>query len=115
MDRLSALIVLACACDNGGDKPSVPASRVDVAKTSQRQGATVEAFCDVHPSADKAAAFAWPASITNAPPAAKTWRWINVWATWCKPCVEEIPRLVRWKSKLAAAGRTVDLAFVSVD
>ena len=41
-----------------------------------------------------------------------TWRWINIWATWCKPCIEEMPRLAKWREKL---GVKYELAFVSVD
>ncbi|MEO8701627.1 MAG: thioredoxin-like domain-containing protein, partial [Kofleriaceae bacterium] len=33
---------------------------------------------------------------------------------WCKPCVEEMPRLQKWRDKLSV-GRKIDLAFVSVD
>jgi thiol-disulfide isomerase/thioredoxin len=79
-----------------------------------QKGASTEAFCDVHYTADKAPAFSWPA-IQNTPAAATSWRWINVWATWCKPCVEEMPRLVKWRDKLAAAGKQVELVFVSID
>lgn len=115
MDRLSALIsVLALVgCEESKTEP--PPSRVNGAKTTKAQGATVDAFCDVHGSASDAKPFAWPALAESPPPAAPSWRWLNIWATWCKPCVEEMPRLVKWKSKLERAGRKIDLAFVSVD
>ena len=29
---------------------------------------------------------------------------LNFWATWCAPCIEEIPMLVRMQEKYAAAG-----------
>ena len=133
MDRLStvtiiarpapAAVVLACAlaataCESKADKPApAPASRTDGAKVSARQSATTEAFCDLHATDDRAAAFRWPelAAGGAAPGAPTTWRWVNVWATWCKPCIEEMPRLAAWRAKLAAAGKQVELAFVSVD
>src|SRR5206468_197663 len=41
--------------------------------------------------------------------------WVNLWATWCKPCVEEMPMIAGWKKDLAAKGKSIDLRFVSVD
>lgn len=43
------------------------------------------------------------------------WVWVNFWAAWCKPCLEEMPRLLGWQQKLRAAGVLIDLAFVSID
>ncbi len=42
-------------------------------------------------------------------------RWVNVWATWCRPCVEEMPMLVEWKDRLRGDGIDVELLFVSAD
>jgi len=98
----------------GGDPPS----RVNASKTTARKGATPEEFCSAYFPPDKGPAFQWPAMAGGAAPpapAAAGWRWINVWATWCKPCVEEMPRLRAWREKLAAAGKPFELAFVSID
>ncbi len=126
MDRLSALIACAlaaaagAACEErkpgaGGDPPS----RVNTARTSARRGTTPEGLCSAHFPAGKGPALRWPALAASsgpAPPAASAgWRWINVWATWCKPCIEEMPRLRTWRDKLAAAGKPFELAFVSID
>jgi thiol-disulfide isomerase/thioredoxin len=40
---------------------------------------------------------------------------VNVWATWCKPCVAEMGMLQTWQGRLAREGRRVDLVFVSAD
>jgi thiol-disulfide isomerase/thioredoxin len=111
-------VVALAACDAKGDKPTgAPPSRTDGAKVAAAKTSTTEAFCDLHAADDKAVAWRWPelAAGSTAPGPATTWRWVNVWATWCKPCIEEMPRLAAWRDKLAAAGRRIELAFVSVD
>jgi len=30
---------------------------------------------------------------------------LNVWATWCKPCIAEMPRITAQRDKLVAAGK----------
>ncbi|HZJ65285.1 MAG TPA: TlpA disulfide reductase family protein [Kofleriaceae bacterium] len=112
-----ALGALAAAACDRTDKPVAPAPRTNVARVSTTQAATTEAFCDRHTTDDRGAVFRWPdlAAGQSAPAAPTTWRWVNLWATWCKPCIEEMPRLLAWRDKLAASGKRVELAFVSVD
>lgn len=43
------------------------------------------------------------------------WIWVNLWAAWCGPCKEEMPRILNFHSRLRTAGVMVDLAFVSLD
>ncbi len=118
MDRLPAL-TLACAlalcgigCADNSAAPAPPASRVDAIKGGAKRGPTIEEFCDKRHVAASAPAFVMPPVTGTAPPAASGWRWINLWATWCKPCVEEIPRLQQWTSRL---GGRVALELLSVD
>ena len=121
MDRLPILIAVLLALAPAGcnEKPSdasAPlASRVDGVKASSGKRRTAADFCDVLPAADKAPAFAMPPLTAAAPAAARGWRWVNFWATWCKPCIEELPLLGRWHERLQKAGRAVELVFVSVD
>jgi thiol-disulfide isomerase/thioredoxin len=41
--------------------------------------------------------------------------WVNFWAAWCKPCKEEIPRLVRFQQEVVKVSPGFKLAFVSLD
>jgi thiol-disulfide isomerase/thioredoxin len=43
------------------------------------------------------------------------WLWINLWAAWCGPCKEEMPRLASFGSRLSESGRDVGMMFVSLD
>jgi thiol-disulfide isomerase/thioredoxin len=45
-------------------------------------------------------------------PTGGRWAWINLWAAWCVPCKEEMPRLLQWQTRLAAS---MSLHFVSLD
>ena len=53
-----------------------------------------------------------PAKVQAAFPAAAKLRVVNIWATWCVPCVAEIPEL---RAVAAALGPEVALAGVSMD
>lgn len=109
----TALATLACKGESGA--PQMQQRVVAV----QDKGATVhgpETFCEAYTPPKKAAAFRYPELLGSTPKAsAGTWRWVNVWATWCKPCIEEIPTLLKWKKELGKEGVNFDLQFLSVD
>lgn len=42
------------------------------------------------------------------------WTWVNLWASWCAPCTDELPRLLDWQRKLGGPA-TVRLVLVSLD
>ena len=113
MDRLplvAALLAASFGCEERSQQPAAPSSRVNAVKAEVAKEASPEDFCDKRYPAASAPAFTWP-TLTAAAPQASGWRWINVWATWCKPCVEEIPRLVGWRDRLGG----LPLVLVSVD
>jgi thiol-disulfide isomerase/thioredoxin len=136
---------LAAGCGDGasggaGDGPGGSAStnastppRVDsiTAAPSTTPDKVLERFCDARPPADGSGAkpFALP-DLSTAMPAPATaggagaaagaatgggWRWLNIWATWCKPCVEEIPMIGRWRERLGGEGVHFDLQLLSID
>jgi thiol-disulfide isomerase/thioredoxin len=126
MDRLPAVarvLALGCgltlwvACDGDSGASANPAGSASrfVAVAKQDDGRTPEAFCDVYAPGPAARPFAAPALADGGKLPGAGWRWINVWATWCKPCVEEMPLLSEWKERLARDGAQVDLVFLSVD
>ncbi len=74
-------------------------------------------FCDSHAAVGQGRAFHMPPldGAAAPPPAAHHLLWLNLWATWCKPCVQELPMIAGWQKQLAAKGKAIDLRFVSVD
>jgi thiol-disulfide isomerase/thioredoxin len=118
VDRLHALTLAlvamtSFACDDAADV--APPSRVVAVPSDPNAGPDVDEFCDVTNAGADAPAMAFPELAGAAPADVRSGRWINVWATWCAPCVEEIPRLVRFRDRLEAEGADVDLVFLSAD
>ncbi len=114
---LSALL----ACDDGKPAAQEAApSRFDSVKHSAGNKAA-SSFCEVSwPAGEKAPHFATPATKplpvkVDGPKSAGGWRWINLWATWCHPCIEEIGLLDRWETSLKKDGIALDLELYSVD
>jgi thiol-disulfide isomerase/thioredoxin len=56
-----------------------------------------------------------PLAGVEAAVAAKGWRWVNAWATWCTPCVEEMGLLTRWRDALKEDGVGVTFELLSID
>jgi thiol-disulfide isomerase/thioredoxin len=120
MDRLPALIALVtvlCACDGGGaaaNSGSVrPQGRVNAVMASNKSIKLGE-LRDIAP--EPARNFTWPELAGPAPARESSkYRWVNVWATWCKPCVEEMPLLQRTFAEWKHQNQNVALTLVSVD
>lgn len=115
LDRLSALSALALllACTEGDKSAPVP-GRV-VAVSQAKKSADEAELCDVR-KGDSAPDFVYPELMGTAPMQQSAgYRWINVWATWCPPCVEELPLLGRMRDQLQKEGSAVELSLLSVD
>jgi thiol-disulfide isomerase/thioredoxin len=71
-------------------------------------------LCDV--SRTTPSEFHWP-KLDAAQPARPNaqYRWVNVWASWCKPCVEELPLLMQTFQSWRAQHHPVELTLLSVD
>ena len=120
MGAACAGLCLATGCEKsggeGGAPPPAAGERVNAVAAGKKKQVTAEEFCDVRPAADAAPALQLPALAEGhtAPPGGR-WRWLNVWATWCKPCVEEMPLLTGWQGSLGGEGTAFDLVFLSAD
>ncbi len=77
----------------------------------------IAGFCDKHWPAGAKPLGAGPAATARngAKAGIGGWRWLNFWATWCKPCLEEMPMLGRWRDGLVKDGVDFTLELWSVD
>lgn len=129
--RVSSFFFAAAACSCAlffvgctDDKPAGPApSRFDGVKRVSNSAQATKSFCEVSwPAGEGARAFTVPVEkpipgyqqpVPGKPMGA--WRWVNLWATWCHPCIEEIGLLGKWHESLKKDGIALDLDLYSVD
>lgn len=132
-----ALAALLMGCSGGGEKApagepkksttvitsrgdSVPEQPASAATAAVPAGNTTGAagFCEklyapgekpFTPPAER------PISGAKAAPPAAGWTWVNLWATWCKPCVEEMDLFGRWKENLQREGKPINVELWSID
>ena len=112
-----AMLALAApACGGGGDAPPPPTrSRVDAVAAQPDKDNKLDAFCEVRSDAAGARTLGWPQMDGEVPASGDGWTWVSLWATWCGPCIEEVPLMRSWEEKLAADGLPVAVQHVSVD
>ncbi|MDQ3032358.1 MAG: TlpA family protein disulfide reductase [Myxococcota bacterium] len=113
---LVAVVLHGCGDDDADIRPegqpeALP-SRVEA--VAPRQEDPAARFCDVSAPAGEGRMLELPPLEGESAPTSG-WRWINVWATWCEPCVEEMPLIARWRERLAADDAAIETFFLSVD
>lgn len=111
---IGGMIAALVACgEQPSNSPPAPEGRVNAVMATGKNASFAD-LCDLAP--EPAKAFAWP-ELTAAPPQPTTarYRWVNVWATWCKPCIEELPLLTRTFREWKTQGHDVELTLLSVD
>jgi thiol-disulfide isomerase/thioredoxin len=84
--------------------------------------AAARAFCERSYPAGGDGARRWAApplrplaGVQEAGAAAPGWRWVNLWATWCAPCLEEMELIGRWRDGFSRDGVPVSFELLSVD
>jgi thiol-disulfide isomerase/thioredoxin len=121
---LPALVFLFLLGCGGGAKQqeAVPSSRVAAVKANPEAAAAAAGkWADVAFAAASAPVMELPAVVPARPGGATPafppdrWVWLNLWATWCGPCVKEMPMMEEWRARLQAEGVPVDLWYLSVD
>lgn len=121
-----AVVVLFGGCKE--EPKGTVTSRFEAVKaaTAQQAGSSGGGFCEkVFPaSGEGARKYARPvlrelpagseAAVVETA-AAGGWTWVNLWATWCEPCRDEMALLGRWKDSLAREGSPFRLELLSAD
>ena len=110
-------LLLLSACDVGKDAPPPPQRFVSV---EVQPKAEAQRLCDTQFPAGGPQFQLPEGSIgdrASAPSPLRSghWTWINLWATWCGPCREEMPLLHTWDGALDTPNRKLDVYFLSLD
>jgi thiol-disulfide isomerase/thioredoxin len=120
VSRVAGAVLLGAALACHPQSGDVPARQRAEVVTQSRAEISAAEWCDVYYAPEKAPALVLPPSVplgTGGALAAKptTWVWLNLWATWCKPCVREMPLVIAFGAHLRDEGMSLSNWFVSLD
>jgi thiol-disulfide isomerase/thioredoxin len=113
-------IVLLPACPNEQAQQEPARTRVD-AVTSDKPKTSAKEWCDVYFETAAAPQLELPAMVPVASEVkpitlpSDRWVWLNLWATWCKPCLRELPLVLGFGRHLQSDGMALDNWFISLD
>lgn len=125
----ATLALFPLACSGEASAPAAPEekiSRTDSVKVAPKSAASADkskppgwGFCEMIYDPGQRP-FTAPAErpIPGAKPVPSEpgrWTYLNLWATWCKPCLEEMGLFARWKEALAKDGLPINLELWSID
>lgn len=117
---LTLVATLAAGCEEKKPDGDAPSRFASVKRDGAAKGAST--FCEKQwPVGEGGKRFSAPAErpipgmAAGTPAKAGAWRWVNLWATWCHPCVEEMGLLARWRDSLTADGVNIDFELWSID
>jgi len=110
------LLVVAAVCACKRDEP-VRVSRYEAVKPAAPAG---NSWCDQSFPTNGPRLTLPPSTVavpgTPAPSLPKhKATWVNLWATWCGPCLREMPLLLAWQKDLRKDGVDMELLLVSMD
>lgn len=119
-------VLCTLACGDKGAEPAAPTSRRAAAVKAEKPAGPINdqaGFCEkAYPaSGPEARAFTWPpqrplpGEVAEAAQATGGWTYLNVWATWCEPCLAEMPLLGRWAKALNQEGNPLALELLTID
>ncbi len=128
----AAITLLGLALSNGCRDPqpsaaeAVPERFAGVRKQAAASASAQSAFCEkTYPAGGEGARrYAPPpqrplpgaeGGSTAAAASGTGWTWVNLWATWCGPCVDEMELLGRWRDGFSRDGTQVSFELVSID
>lgn len=117
---VGALMLTACRGEGPAASDAVPERFAGVKKSAGASSAA--AFCEKsYPPHGAQSRRYLPPSLRplpgaqDAPPPRQAWIWLNLWATWCVPCVEEMALLRRWRDGFSREGLQVAFELLSID